>query len=434
MDPQAIARLKARYGEPAGARGAGGHARLHDVTKLPAAPTRTAPPARTSYGDVPPPSHRPLPADSPLPRPSPLALPGEVAAHAIDAPPASSTPPRESPPYTTAPPVALPVSTDSIVTSPRDAAVATSPREVVKELVAVDGVPAGEVVEGVPHETQQTTAFVPILAAGGSVGPPPVEGDPSKRIAPTAKERSAIEEMRAVVGAVTRPEEQHACGLVPLDDLTALRFLRARNCNVKKAAKQYIDYRVWYVKEKVADIFDEPCDPAIDSALDEMYCPQLLPGYDFKQRPIVLQQLGRLDFKALEKRGVTLAHISRRHIRELERLQKAIERSPWPERGHLSLTDVKGASVANFMRGWRVWKEMARIGQNYYPELLGALCLIRAPSVATWAVNQSKKTFIDADTGSKIELHSGDCIKALEKLMASELIPAELKRNPTGGE
>lgn len=99
---------------------------------------------------------------------------------------------------------------------------------------------------------------------------------------------------------------------------------------------------------------------------------------------------------------------------------------------------------------------MARIGQNYYPELLGALCLIRAPSVATWAVNQSKKTFIDADTGSKIELYSGDCIKvrhhdrtarpifllslgldgsqALEKLMASELIPAELKRNPTGGE
>eukprot|EP00966_Prymnesium_polylepis_P154126 3559066-Prymnesium_polylepis.1 len=63
-----------------------------------------------------------------------------------------------------------------------------------------------------------------------------------------------------------------------------------------------------------------------------------------------------------------------------------------------------------FLRGWRVWKEIARIGQAYYPELLGTVCIVRGPAVAAWGVNQSKK-FLDPDTAAKIELFSGDAVK-----------------------
>ena len=44
-----------------------------------------------------------------------------------------------------------------------------------------------------------------------------------------------------------------------------------------------------------------------------------------------------LDLSEAQKYGITLQTVMRRHIRELERLQQRIEKSPHPERGHLLL-------------------------------------------------------------------------------------------------
>ena len=44
-----------------------------------------------------------------------------------------------------------------------------------------------------------------------------------------------------------------------------------------------------------------------------------------------------LDLGEAQKHGITLQTVMRRHIRELERLQQKIEKSPHPERGHLLL-------------------------------------------------------------------------------------------------
>ena len=50
---------------------------------------------------------------------------------------------------------------------------------------------------------------------------------------------------------------------------------------------------------------------------------------------------------------------------------------------------------------------MAKIGNDYYPELMGCVCVLNGPPAAAWAVRVAKR-WLDPDTASKIELYSPD--------------------------
>lgn len=88
-------------------------------------------------------------------------------------------------------------------------------------------------------------------------------------------------------------------------------------------------------------------------------------------RPILLMQAGRIDVIALRRRGVTTEMLVRRYVRELERVRRTIDSSA-PEiaaRGQLALTDIAGCTVAKFVAARRLWVEIARVGNAYFPEL-----------------------------------------------------------------
>ena len=171
------------------------------------------------------------------------------------------------------------------------------------------------------------------------------------------KESAAVAEMRASVGG-----EVAAC----LSDLTALRFLRARSLNVRKAVKMYTEYLAWRRREQIDAILDEPPHaPEHELVMSECFSPRMLRSLDTKGRPILFLSIGKVDMPALKRHGVTLEMVMRRYVRELERVQGAVEAAPHPERGQLALTDIGGCTPRTFLANLKMLIEVAHVGSAY---------------------------------------------------------------------
>ena len=63
--------------------------------------------------------------------------------------------------------------------------------------------------------------------------------------------------------------------------------------------------------------------------------------------------------------------------------------------------DLSGCTLSKFFRGWSYIREVAHMGQAYYPEVLGKLCFVKAPSTAVWAVDKVKLV-LNAATREKV--------------------------------
>ena len=219
-------------------------------------------------------------------------------------------------------------------------------------------------------------------------------------------------------------------GEAPFEDadaFTVLRFLRGCKGSPKQAKKRYAAYLVWRREERIDEVMGEnlPADVELEAQLTEMYCPRILDGLDKLGRPVVYSNMGKVDFGWFAKNGLDTKLLARRHTRELELIMRAVNAAPRPELGHLFVLDIGGLSLGRFLRGWRLWMEEASIGQQYYPELMGTVCVVRGPASAAWGLQQIKR-FLDPVTAAKVELHSGPPLKHVQEHLAPELIPPEL--------
>ena len=241
---------------------------------------------------------------------------------------------------------------------------------------------------------------------------------------PHADKHSASEDECAIIRAL---QEQPDGVFHGIDDFTVLRFLRGCKGSAKAAPKRYAAYLAWRLAESIDTVLDErlPPDVELEAQLTAMYKPRILPGLDKLGRPIVYSNMGAVDFAWCAKNGLDTKLLARRHTRELELILRAVSAAPRPELGHLFLLDIGGLSLSRFLRGWKLWMEEARIGQQFYPELVGTVCILRGPSSAAWGLQQVKR-FLDADTAAKFELHSGDPLPYVREHLPPELVPPEL--------
>ena len=239
-------------------------------------------------------------------------------------------------------------------------------------------------------------------SARESPEPPGVVAARSRKAIAAAKaEAIAVAEMRAAVEA-----SLGAANAVALSDVTARRFLRARKLHVTRSAKMYGEYLAWRRREHIDDILSEaPLAPAHEEALAACFNPRMLSVLDSNSRPVLFLSIGAIDMAHLQRCGVKMGVCVRRYVRELERLQAAVEAAPSPERGQLALIDIAGCTPRKFLTNLRLLVEVARVGNLYYPELMGCLCVVRGPPAAAWSVRTIKRV-LDAETGAKIELHS----------------------------
>ena len=217
-----------------------------------------------------------------------------------------------------------------------------------------------------------------------------------------------------------------------VDDFTVLRFLRAAKGSAKHARRRYADYVAWRAAERVDEIESEmiPPDAELAARLAPMLNPRILDGYDKLGRPVVYYNMAAFDIVWIQKHGLLKA-LLRVHIRNLERVLKKVNDSPHPERGHLYIFDAGARpvrpNVVTFMRGLAcgLWMDMAHVGQCWYPELMGTMCIVRGSSIGAWCVKQVKR-ILDPETAAKFELHSGPPYNTVRMHIPASILPQEV--------
>jgi hypothetical protein len=124
-------------------------------------------------------------------------------------------------------------------------------------------------------------------------------------------------------------------------------------------------------------------------------------------RPVYIEQLGKLDFKALYA-VTTQERLLHRLISEYER--SIANRMPASSRavGHpvetfCTILDLQGVTLSNFYRVKDYVMAAARIGQDRYPEIMGRFYIINAPWAFT-AVWSMIKGWLDEVTVNKIDI------------------------------
>ncbi|KAL1303188.1 hypothetical protein AAFC00_006612 [Neodothiora populina] len=213
-----------------------------------------------------------------------------------------------------------------------------------------------------------------------------------------------------------------------LDTLTMLRFLRARKFDVNLAKQMFIDCEKWR-----AD-FGGGVDalvPTFDYKEKEevfRYYPQYYHKTDKEGRPLYIEQLGKIDLKAMYK-ITTEDRMLQNLVVEYEKV--ADPRLPACSRqaGHLletscTIMDLKGVGISNVSSVYGYVQKASNISQNYYPERMGKLYLINAPWGFSGAFSFVKK-FLDPVTVDKIHILGSSYKSELLAQIDSKNLPKE---------
>jgi hypothetical protein len=228
-----------------------------------------------------------------------------------------------------------------------------------------------------------------------------------------------------------RKELQDEGAFVPerLDDAALLRFLRARRFDVPKAKEMLLSAEQWRKEIKL----DELVETFEFKEREEVnkYYPQYYHKNDKDGRPVYIEQLGKLDIKALY--AITSQdRLLKRLICEYERSTRTRMPASAIAAGHpvetfCTILDLQGVSLSNFYRVKDYVLEASKIGQDRYPEIMGKFYIINAPWAfsAVWSLI---KPWLDEVTVSKIDIVGG---AYKEKLLAQ--IPAENLPKDFGG-
>ncbi|KIK60005.1 hypothetical protein GYMLUDRAFT_44015 [Collybiopsis luxurians FD-317 M1] len=219
-----------------------------------------------------------------------------------------------------------------------------------------------------------------------------------------------------------------------MDDATLLRFLRARKFDVALAKAMIIDCEKWRKEFGVDDIvknFDFPEKEEVDK-----YYPQFYHKMDKDGRPIYIEQLGKLDFKALYA-CTTQDRLLKCLVWEYEkfltsRLPACSAAVGHPVETSCPILDLKDVSLSNFFWVKDYVMAASSIGQDRYPECMGKFYIINAPWLfsGVWMII---KPWLDEVTVAKIAILGKDYKDTLLAQIPKENLPKELGGGCTCG-
>ena len=212
------------------------------------------------------------------------------------------------------------------------------------------------------------------------------------------------------------------------DDLYLLRFLRARKFDLEKTMLMFKNFLEWREKEKVDDIRE-------NFDFNEMfevkkYYPHSYHKTDKTGRPIYIEMISKVNLDELFK-VTTEERMTKYYVREYERLMKrrfpacsAVVKKPIEQ--SLTILDIQGIGVSHLVGKTKAFVQLAsKIGQDYYPEMLGTMMLLNNGWFfsAAWAII---KNFVDEKTRKKINMLGSSYQAKLLELVDAENLPSFL--------
>ena len=202
------------------------------------------------------------------------------------------------------------------------------------------------------------------------------------------------------------------------------RFLRARKYDLEKATEMFTNYINWRKSENV----DELCKTFTFSEaqkLAEIY-PQFYHKTDKQGRTVYIEQLKNLDVSKVMA-ITTQDRLISKHIREYEKFTRyrlaacSAKMGKNVENG-FTIIDLKGVPLSQFNQVRKMLGSLSSIASDYYPETLGVMFAINAPTLFT-AVWSIVKNMLDEHTVSKIHILGSNYKEQLLKHVDAANLP-----------
>ncbi|KAG9289869.1 hypothetical protein G9A89_015449 [Geosiphon pyriformis] len=210
------------------------------------------------------------------------------------------------------------------------------------------------------------------------------------------------------------------------DDACLLRFLRARKFDLNKAKKMFLDCEKWrkeFGVDELVKTFDY-------TERDEVmkYYPRYYHKTDKQGRPIYIEEIGKVDIKALYQ-ITTLERQIQNLVVEYEKLANVRVHACSKKAGKLietscTILDLKGVSLRSFSNVLSFVKQASNIGQNYYPERMGKFYIINTPVLFASVWNLVKPMLDEVTTAKIVILNQKYKNKLLENI-DPENLPAK---------
>ncbi|KAF8903164.1 CRAL-TRIO domain-containing protein [Gymnopilus junonius] len=226
----------------------------------------------------------------------------------------------------------------------------------------------------------------------------------------------------------------HEGDSIGTDDETLLRFLRARKFDLTQSKKMFKDCQHW--RKTTSDV-----------GIDELY--HRMDPFDFPERevvaecwpmsfhkvrvkqgrPVNIQVFGGMDLNKLyrsctpERHWESVLVSAECLVREV--LPAAARAAGKPIGTGLVIVDLKGFGLGAFWQIKSLVRDCFQISQDYYPETMGQLAVINAPSTFTVIWN-AVKPWLAKETVEKVDILGGNYKDVLLSLVDAENLPASL--------
>ncbi|GIL72327.1 hypothetical protein Vretimale_3992 [Volvox reticuliferus] len=209
------------------------------------------------------------------------------------------------------------------------------------------------------------------------------------------------------------------------DRFTLLRFLKARQWDVHRAAAMYQNMVKWRIEQHADHLYETFMFPEREEVL--RYYPHFYHNTDKYGRPIYIELLGQTDpSKILE--ATTLDRLMHYHVCDVENLMRRILPACSVLAGRPIITksvilDMKGVSMKTFgSAAQKILKTAITIDQDYYCETLGQMFIVNTPTVfrVIWAV---VNPLLEERTRRKIVILGSDFLPTITQLVPLERLP-----------
>lgn len=205
-----------------------------------------------------------------------------------------------------------------------------------------------------------------------------------------------------------------------------IRFLNARKWDIEKTKKMLEDYLIFRDENNYTNICNFSFDPYKDVIYNNYFSGQYFT--DKEGRPVVIEQLGLSNPKELFK-NIDDEKIKYFYIQFFQRLLhiqmplcsklagRRIDRI-------VQIVDLKNVNVRKVFDSSfiKFLKFMAKIGQDYYPEILHVTYVINTP-LLFYGIYNMLKYLVDQSTRDRVKLFSGPATKELLEIIDADKLP-----------